>query len=218
MRCGHGLVQSIRSGRSGAELPDTLRAVSAALIRIQCERPALLQLCRRVVLACQAKACATAAPKSWGVLLRRLRTRLAGSRSKMPALTILLHLSKSGGSSVCALAADLRLRLPTLANPEFRAAHRIVGNESREWDGHRSDCNAEAAASLAHLRDSSRDSSGGRAAPARGGQRGHGAPRVGADSAYWGPHYSAIWSSVHHAWDGPQPAATWPAPRRTAFC
>ena len=72
--------------------------------------PRQLQLRRRLMLACGTK-CGELEPEAFDRLMRRLRDSSAARAARTDDVAYLLHISKAGGSSLCAAAIkDARLR------------------------------------------------------------------------------------------------------------
>jgi hypothetical protein len=84
------------------------RAVDAA--QSACAWPRQLQLRRRLLLACEGR-CEAAAPERLQ-LLRRLHAAAAARALQADDVSYFLHISKSGGSSVCAAATNAAIRAP----------------------------------------------------------------------------------------------------------
>ena len=65
--------------------------------------PRQLQLRRRLMLACGTK-CGELEPEAFDRLMRRLRDSSAARAARTDDVAYLLHISKAGGSSLCAAA------------------------------------------------------------------------------------------------------------------
>lgn len=122
----HG-IRSRCDDSSVSSLSAALHAAAAATTATAqlCEPPRRLQLRRLLLLACKERGCAAAAPAGWRQLLARLRAAehaVAGplvasvasrtTSTVSPPLTVLVHISKCGGTSLCVAAQAQGLRTP----------------------------------------------------------------------------------------------------------
>ena len=146
-----------RCGASSLSLLSAaLRAAAAATTTTAhlCEPPRRLQLRRLLLLACEERGCAATAPAGWRHLLAKMRAAdaIAGAvaapvapLTPPPTLTVLVHISKCGGTSLCAAAQAHGLRTPPPKPKRTRSCPPNCSSASGAgWTPTLSpDCNAE---------------------------------------------------------------------------
>lgn len=188
---------------SSSALATALRAAAAAVATVTtqlCEPPRRLQLRRLLLLACEERGCAAAAPAAWRHLLARMRTAdavvgaPAASPSPPPPLTVLVHISKCGGTSLCAAALAQGLRTPP---PRPKRTRSCPPN-----------CSSTGAGSTGAARSSSRTRGGG-GGSATAATTPTLSPDCNAERGPEGPpHLSPMWfGNPWNRWQPPVPCA-----------